>query len=52
MTQYLDSKTAIEHLSTYSDHDGLSAAQLMSSMQHGGLTYNDFFFITWIYRPS
>ena len=42
MPQFLDSKTALEHLSTYEDRDGLSAAQLMSSIKHGGLTYNDF----------
>ncbi|CCA75890.1 related to inosine 5`-monophosphate dehydrogenase [Serendipita indica DSM 11827] len=42
MSQFLDPKTALEHLSTYEDRDGLSAAQLMSSIKHGGLTYNDF----------
>jgi IMP dehydrogenase len=42
MAQFLDPKTALEHLSTYEDRDGLSAAQLMSSTKHGGLTYNDF----------
>ncbi|PVF99216.1 IMP dehydrogenase [Serendipita vermifera] len=42
MAQFLDPKTALEHLSTYEEGDGLSAAQLMSSTKHGGLTYNDF----------
>jgi IMP dehydrogenase len=42
MAQLLDTKSALEHLDTYSERDGLSAAQLMSSIKHGGLTYNDF----------
>ncbi|KAG8823562.1 hypothetical protein FRC19_003581 [Serendipita sp. 401] len=42
MEQFLDPKNALAHLSTYEQGDGLSAAQLMSSMKHGGLTYNDF----------
>jgi IMP dehydrogenase len=42
MSQLLDHKSALEHLSTYSSRDGLSAAELMSSVKHGGLTYNDF----------
>jgi IMP dehydrogenase len=42
MTTYLDPKGALEHLDTYQNKDGLSAAQLMSSIKHGGLTYNDF----------
>lgn len=39
--QYLDPSTALEHLSTYSSRDGLSAEDLMNSHTHGGLTYND-----------
>lgn len=42
MSCYLDAKNALEHLETYSNGDGLSAAQLMDSEKHGGLTYNDF----------
>ena len=42
MAQFIDPKSALEHLDTYSERDGLSAAQLMSSIKHGGLTYNDF----------
>jgi IMP dehydrogenase len=42
MANVLDYKIALEHLSTYQEPDGLSAAQLMSSLTHGGLTYNDF----------
>ncbi|KAG8824271.1 inosine-5'-monophosphate dehydrogenase, partial [Serendipita sp. 399] len=42
MTQFLDPKTALAHLESYEQRDGLSAAQLMSSIKHGGLTYNDF----------
>jgi len=40
--QYLDPKTALEHLATYKDRDGLSISSLMNSSVHGGLTYNDF----------
>ncbi|KLO16603.1 IMP dehydrogenase [Schizopora paradoxa] len=40
--KFLDPKTAVEHLSTYSTRDGLSAAELMDSRANGGLTYNDF----------
>ena len=39
---YLDPKTALEHLKTYSRQDGLSVHDLMNSQVHGGLTYNDF----------
>jgi IMP dehydrogenase len=42
MSQFLDHKSALEYLSTYPSRDGLSAAELMSSVKHGGLTYNDF----------
>lgn len=42
MAKFLGPESALEHLSTYEQPDGLSAAQLMSSMTHGGLTYNDF----------
>lgn len=42
MTNYLDPKLALEELSTYTRLDGLSADELMSSIRHGGLTYNDF----------
>ncbi len=40
--KFLDPKTAVEHLNTYSTRDGLSAAELMDSRANGGLTYNDF----------
>ena len=40
--KFLDPKTAVEHLKTYSTRDGLSAAELMDSRTNGGLTYNDF----------
>ena len=39
---FLDPSTAIAHLNTYSHDDGLSAAELMDSTVHGGLTYDDF----------
>lgn len=39
---FLDPSTAIEHLKTYEQSDGLSIQQLMDSNVHGGLTYNDF----------
>lgn len=42
MSQFLDHKSALEHLATYESRDGLSAAELMNSTKHGGLTYNDF----------
>jgi len=41
-SQFLDHKSALSHLSTYQSRDGLSAADLMNSTRHGGLTYNDF----------
>lgn len=39
---YLDSATALQHLSTYDHPDGLSVSELMDARVHGGLTYNDF----------
>lgn len=39
---YLDPKTALNHLASYGRADGVSAAELMDSKVHGGLTYNDF----------
>jgi len=42
MSQFLDYKTALDHLSTYPRRDGLSAPELINSVKHGGLTYNDF----------
>lgn len=42
MPDFLDPSTALKVLSTYSRSDGLSAADLMDSTVHGGLTYNDF----------
>ncbi|KAG6902954.1 hypothetical protein C0995_009346 [Termitomyces sp. Mi166 len=41
-TEFLDPSTALEVLKSYSRKDGLSAADLMDSRVHGGLTYNDF----------
>ncbi|KAG6898021.1 hypothetical protein C0992_007017 [Termitomyces sp. T32_za158] len=41
-TDYLDPSTAFEVLKSYPRKDGLSAADLMDSRVHGGLTYNDF----------
>lgn len=41
-SSFLDSKSALEHLKTYSRSDGLSVADLIDSQVHGGLTYNDF----------
>ena len=38
----LDPADALAHLDTYETPDGLSAADLMNSKKHGGLTYNDF----------
>jgi hypothetical protein len=32
-------KSALEYVGTYQDKDGLSAAQLMSSIKHEGLIY-------------
>ena len=42
LTSYLDPKSAIDHLKTYSHSDGLSISDLMDSRINGGLTYNDF----------
>lgn len=39
---YRDAATALEHLATYAEKDGLSVEQLMDSKTRGGLTYNDF----------
>ena len=39
---YLDPSTALEHLKSYPRSDGLSVQDLMNSVLHGGLTYNDF----------
>ena len=39
---YLDPSKALEYLKEYPTGDGLSAAELMDSREHGGLTYNDF----------
>jgi IMP dehydrogenase len=33
---------ALAHLDTYPRRDGLSVQDLMDSVRHGGLTYNDF----------
>ncbi|KAF5376030.1 hypothetical protein D9615_007769 [Tricholomella constricta] len=41
-TQYLDPSTALDHLKAYPRSDGLSVTDLMDSLVHGGLTYNDF----------
>lgn len=38
----LDPSTALDVLKEYERRDGLSAADLMNSVVHGGLTYNDF----------
>jgi IMP dehydrogenase len=40
--KFLDAATALDHLNLYDSRDGLGAAELMNSRQHGGLTYNDF----------
>lgn len=42
MSSYLDPSSALEHLQTYSRSDGLAVQDLMNSVNHGGLTYNDF----------
>lgn len=39
---YESPASAFDVLETYSSLDGLSAADLMNSKIHGGLTYNDF----------
>lgn len=49
-TSYLDPKTALEHLKTYTRGDGLSLKELMDSQKNGGLTYNDFLALPYV-RP-
>ena len=39
---FLDPKSAFDHLKSYSRPDGLSVLDLVNSLVHGGLTYNDF----------
>jgi IMP dehydrogenase len=39
---YLDPKSALDHLETYTCPDGLSVSDLINSRVNGGLTYNDF----------
>lgn len=39
---YLPASSALAHLESYKQADGLSLAQLLDSNIHGGLTYNDF----------
>lgn len=39
---FLDPSQALEVLKSYERSDGLSAAELMDTRIHGGLTYNDF----------
>jgi IMP dehydrogenase len=39
---FMDASAALAHLKSYPSADGLSAADLMNSRMHGGLTYNDF----------
>jgi hypothetical protein len=39
---YLDPKSALDHLETYTCPDGLSVLDLVNSRVNGGLTYNDF----------
>ncbi|THH29567.1 hypothetical protein EUX98_g4620 [Antrodiella citrinella] len=41
-SEFLDPKTAIEHLKSYPTPDGLAVEDLMNESLHGGLTYNDF----------
>ncbi|KAI5478269.1 IMP dehydrogenase [Pseudohyphozyma bogoriensis] len=41
-TSFLPASSAIAHLKTYEQFDGLSLRQLINSDTHGGLTYNDF----------
>lgn len=41
-SSFLDPKSALDHLKTYSHGDGVSLSELMDSSKHGGLTYNDF----------
>jgi IMP dehydrogenase len=39
---YLDPKSALDHLETYTCPDGLSVYDLVNSRVNGGLTYDDF----------
>lgn len=41
-SSFLPSSSALSHLASYKQLDGLSLAQLLDSQLHGGLTYNDF----------
>ncbi|KAF6750877.1 IMP dehydrogenase [Ephemerocybe angulata] len=41
-TTFLNPQSALEHLATYNERDGLSINDLMNTRVHGGLTYNDF----------
>ncbi len=41
-SSFLDPSKAFDELTTYERQDGLSAAELMDSLQKGGLTYDDF----------
>ena len=38
----LPASSALAHLKSYAQADGLSLGQLVDSQLHGGLTYNDF----------
>lgn len=40
-TKFLSAASALDHLKTYKELDGLSLHQLMDSRANGGLTYND-----------
>ncbi|KAI9171730.1 Inosine-5'-monophosphate dehydrogenase [Paramyrothecium foliicola] len=40
--QVLDHTTALEVLKEYKSYDGLDLHELMDTVKHGGLTYNDF----------
>jgi IMP dehydrogenase len=42
MAAPLSSSSALAHLETYNRRDGLAVHELMDSVRHGGLTYNDF----------
>lgn len=39
---FLPAASALEHLKSYKQPDGLSLRNLVDSQEHGGLTYNDF----------
>lgn len=41
-TSFLPASSALAHLASYRQKDGLSLSELMDSQKHGGLTYNDF----------